>query len=93
MRKIIFSSVIFLLFQGFVFAQDDCDDCPNPAPEDQVCVNTSFGAIPMPSECIALCLGFTEDDIVEFFCDFTFFNTCLTLSYESFILALDWNLI
>ena len=75
-RKVIFSSIVFLLFQGFIFAQDDCDDCPTPTLEDQVCINTPYGAFPMPSKCIALCLGFSTDDIVDDAnCDFSIDTT------------------
>jgi len=44
-------------------------DCPEPTEADGVCilVNTPFNSQDttwMPSECLALCAGFTQDDII-----------------------------
>ena len=64
---------IVVLFNSISIAQNECD-CPEPTDSDAVCVvqeiydwdSTYIGVdtFLMPSECYALCWGFTEDQII-----------------------------
>ena len=66
---------------------NDCD-CPFPTDSDMVCVVEEYydcdsvlvvDTFPAPSECIALCWGFTEDQIIgqcDWFDNDTTFNDC-----------------
>ena len=54
------------IWDGGDWPETDCD-CPEPTPEDEVCVDDGFGGtFPCPSACLAECNGYT---VVEGECD------------------------
>jgi hypothetical protein len=60
--------MLLLPFAGSVFAQVDCDCEILPADEPVCVVVEGEFTLPLPNECIAVCLGFSTEDFIV--CDF-----------------------
>ena len=68
MKNLLLLLMLLLPFAGSVFAQVDCDCEILPADEPVCVVVEGEFTLPLPNECIAVCLGFSTEDFIV--CDF-----------------------